>query len=174
MSTRLVGILRWGKTVSLRKVVRTVVFSRQQLYCLSAAALFGSAPPPARWGNSVLNAALCPRDQLWDPPPALLWEDGLLPQPHSQTLCFSWVLLGAGSSSGKLVFCPVPALSLWCFTGTESLAPCPTPVLWGRFSILPPPLLSTVDYSLLFMFFSFAMGLQSALGLCQISFLGGG
>jgi hypothetical protein len=36
----------------------------------------------------------------------------------------------------------------------ESLTPSLTPILWGRFSV--PPLLSLLDYSSLFMFFSFA------------------
>jgi hypothetical protein len=35
-----------------------------------------SAPPPAKWGNSVLNVVFCPRDQLQDLP-ALLWDVGL-------------------------------------------------------------------------------------------------
>jgi hypothetical protein len=40
----------------------------------------------------------------------------------------------------------------------ESLAPCPIPILWDRFSIPLPPLLLVLDYSSMFMFFSFAGG----------------
>jgi hypothetical protein len=39
--------------------------------------------------------------------------------------------------------------------GTESPAPFSTPVPWGRFSIPPLSLQSLLDYSLLFVFFSF-------------------
>jgi hypothetical protein len=90
-----------------------------------------SAPSPARWSNSVLNAVLCPRDQLWDPPPALLWEVSLLIHPLFQPLPFCWSLLGACRSSRQLVCWPTPALSLcffmkchWEFCA-KSLVPCP-------------------------------------------------
>jgi hypothetical protein len=71
-----------------------------------------SAPPAARWCNSVLNAALCPRGQLQDPPPALIWEVGLSSHPHSQPLCLSKPLLSASGCSGKLPCYPTPMLSL--------------------------------------------------------------
>jgi hypothetical protein len=48
-------------------------------------------------------------------------------------------------------------LDPWEFS-TESLAPFPTSVLQGRFSISPPHPLLVLDYSSLFMFFSFAGG----------------
>jgi hypothetical protein len=44
LSTRLVGVLRWGKIASSGRVDR-VVFSRQQLWCSSVAALFGHLLP---------------------------------------------------------------------------------------------------------------------------------
>jgi hypothetical protein len=165
-----------------------------------------SAPPPARWGNSVLNAAPCPRNQVLDPLSALLLEVGLSPDPCSQLFCISQSLLGAINSFVRLACHPTPALSLypspnlcrvlvaplggWLVTllplsvfaasptlipwefGTESLAPCPTPILWGRFSVPLPPVLSVLDYSLLFMFFSFVGEVvQSAQGLLWIIFL---
>jgi hypothetical protein len=65
---------------------------------------FWSATLPAWWGNSVLNAFLCPRDWLWDPPPALFWEAGLLPHPTLSLCAFPdhcWVL--AALLGGSLV-----------------------------------------------------------------------
>jgi hypothetical protein len=44
LTTRLVGIVRWGKTASLYRVVRAVFIS-QQPCCPSAAALFGQLLP---------------------------------------------------------------------------------------------------------------------------------
>jgi hypothetical protein len=58
----------------------------------------------------------------------------------------------------------------WEFS-TESSDPCPTPILWSRFRVPPPPPLLVSDYSLLFMFFSFAGGrVQCAQGLHWIIF----
>jgi hypothetical protein len=71
------------------------------------------AHPPARWGNSVLNAALCSRDQLQDPPLALLWEFGLLPHLHCLPLCFFQSLLGTSGSFGSLACHPSTAVSLY-------------------------------------------------------------
>jgi hypothetical protein len=171
--TRLVGTV---KTASLCRVIRAVVFIRQQLLphlCLVR------APSPARQDKSVLNAD--PRDQLWDPPPALLWEVGLSPHSPCQSLCFSQSLLGPRGSSGKLLvtllllsaFAALPSLDHWEF-GTE-YGSFPHPHSPGRFSVPPPPLLSVSDYSSLCMFFSFTWGggIRSAQGLHWIIFLGG-
>jgi hypothetical protein len=62
---------------------------------------------------------------------------------------------------GMLVCHSTPSLSLYasgdlCWVPLVPLALCPTPVLQGRFSIPPPPLMSVLDYSSLFMVFSFA------------------
>jgi hypothetical protein len=114
------------------------------------------------WGNSVLNAALWPRVQLQDPPPVYFRRLACHPTP-AFTLCASlnlfWVLVAL--MGGWLVaplllsaFAAFPAFH-WEF-GTESLAPCSTPVLWGRFSVPPSLPLVVLDYSLLFMFFNFA------------------
>jgi hypothetical protein len=96
-----------------------------------------------------------------------------------------------------LVCWPVPALSL-CYFMSKSLAPCPTPesselrvqllapptessalyptlVFWGRFSVLSPSPMSVLDYSSLFMIFSFGRGwVQSAHRLSWITFQGMG
>jgi hypothetical protein len=61
--------------------------------------------PPARWGNSALNAALCPRDYFWDPSPALLWEVGLLPH-----LCSQPMLLYPNLFTESSALCPIPRL----------------------------------------------------------------
>jgi hypothetical protein len=112
-----------------------------------------SAPPQARRGNSFLNAVSVPEI-----------SSGIHHLP-----CF-----------GRLSCCTTPLSAFaallvfvhWEF-GTESLTPCPTPILHGRFSVLPPPLLLVLKYSLLLMFFSFAGGIiQSAQGLCWIIFSG--
>jgi hypothetical protein len=72
------------------------------------------------------------------------------------------ILLGAGSSSGMLTCCPALFSAFAAFPtfhwefSAESLAPSPTPILRGRFSVSPPSLLLVLDYHLLFIFFSFA------------------
>jgi hypothetical protein len=60
-----------------------------------------------------------------------LWNVSLSPQPCSQTLFLTLSLL------------------------TEGLAPCPTPVLGGWFSVPASPPLSAVDYNSLSVFFNF-------------------
>jgi hypothetical protein len=76
----------------------------------------------------------------------------LLPHPHSQPLL------------------------LYPCSFTESLALSPTPVLWGRFSVLPPPPLFVLDYSSLFMLFSFVGEWFSlprgSTGLCSRGWVG--
>jgi hypothetical protein len=66
-----------------------------------------------------------------------------------------------------LACCPATTLSLCCFMHvTESscweFGSLPHPSYLGRFSVSPLPLLSVLDYSSLFVFFSFAGGFQSA------------
>jgi hypothetical protein len=132
-----------------------------------------SAPPSARWGNSVLNAVLCARDQLQDPPPSLLWEVGLLSYPHCQLCAFPnlcWVLLALW----EVGLSPHSHSQPFLFYGTSVprvgfLAPPLTAQQW-EISSLPhphspgqvqhsiPPQMVVVDYSSLFMAFSFAGG----------------
>jgi hypothetical protein len=88
--------------------------------------------------HSTPTLSLCASPNICSVLVCLLWEVGLLPHP-----CFQPLLL-----------------DLHYFT--ESLAPCPTPVLQGRFSIPPPPLL-VLDYSLLFMLFSFVVCVWSVI-----------
>jgi hypothetical protein len=92
-----------------------------------------SAPPPARWGNSVLNPALCPRDQIQDPPPALTWEIGLSSQPHFSLCAFAdlcWVLV---APLGGWFVIPLPLSAVmplpisagcWQLLWVISLSPC--------------------------------------------------
>jgi hypothetical protein len=101
-----VQFMQGGQSCCFHQVTAGLPFSCSSVW---------SAPPLARWGNSLLNGALCPRDQLQDPPPALLWEDGLLSHPRSQPLRFPWSLLSASSSSGKLACRLTPTLKLCCF-----------------------------------------------------------
>jgi hypothetical protein len=83
-----------------------------------------SAPPPARWGNSVLNTALVPQYQLQDPPSAPLWEVGLLPHPCSQPLCLSRPLLCASSSCGRLTCHPILPPPCSAFVSFPTSAGC--------------------------------------------------
>jgi hypothetical protein len=136
---------------------------------------------PARWGNSVLNSALCPMKSALDPPPDLLCELGLPPHPCSQPLHLSWPLLSSSSSSGRLACYPTLALSLCCFTCVHSLrvqywecGSLPHSHPLGQVQCSPPPLLFVLDYNSLFMLFNFVGGnVRSAQGLCWIMFPGG-
>jgi hypothetical protein len=61
---------------------------------------------------------------------------------------------------GRLACHPTPCsqpLLLYLRLFNENLAPCSTPVLWGRFSILLPPVVLVLDCSSLFMLFSFVV-----------------
>jgi hypothetical protein len=147
LSTTLVGIVRWGMTASSCKMVKAVVFTRKQLCCPSAAALFGQLLP--QWGGAV---------QFWMLPSVPEIVSGIhhlhcfgrlayCPTSSLRLCAFSdlcWVLeaplgswfviplllsafmpllslLGAGGSSGNLAFCPACTLSLCCFTPISSL-----------------------------------------------------
>jgi hypothetical protein len=149
-----------------------------------------SAPPQARWGNSGLNAALCPRVQVPVPPPEVLWEISLSLCSLSQPLCLSQTLLGSRCSSKWLACWPALIHSLCCFMtchcefGAVSSVPYSTPdssavrdqlyvppCSQSWLSIPPQTLMPELDYTLLFMVFSFAGRVQSAMGLCWIIFL---
>jgi hypothetical protein len=67
-------------------------------------------------------------------------------------------------------FTALPALVHWEF-GTKSLATCPTPILWGRFSVPPPPPLLVLDYGSLFMLSVLLRGLLLCLGYALDYFL---
>jgi hypothetical protein len=101
---------------------------------------------------SVLNAALCPGDSPWDPPPVCFGRLVSL----SKSLCLSCSLMGAGVSSGQLVWClhsqPLllygmslrvqrwelsSLLHLW-HLNSERWALCPSLILQDGFSVPPP------------------------------------
>jgi hypothetical protein len=97
---------------------------------------------------------------------------GLSPHSHSQPLCRSCSLLSTNVSLGGWLVTPLPlpafaALPLLFHweSSAEIFAPCPTPVFQSSFRAPPPLLLSVLDYSLLFMFFSFSGRVQFAQGL---------
>jgi hypothetical protein len=77
---------------------------------------------------------------VWSAPPSARW-DSFEYCPVAQ------LLLSA--------FAAFPVFVHWVFGG-KSLAPCPASYLCGRFSFPPLPPLSVLNYSSLFMFFSFA------------------
>jgi hypothetical protein len=96
LPTRLFGTVRYGKTASLCIVVRAVIFTRWQLHCSSAAALFGQLF--LQQGESIQFECclLCQRSALGSTTcPALRgWP---ITHPRSQPLCLSQSLLGASS-----------------------------------------------------------------------------
>jgi hypothetical protein len=67
-------------------VVRAVVFARQQLCYPTAATLFGWLLPQQGWVIQFWVLPSVSWDQLWDPPPAPLWEVSLSPYPCFQSL----------------------------------------------------------------------------------------
>jgi hypothetical protein len=136
LSTKLVGIVKWGKTANSCRVVRDVLPGCSWVALQLQLCLVSSSP--SKVGNSVLNAALCPRDQVWDPPPVLLWEVGLSPHPHFQLLCFSHSLLGASNSFGRLACHSTPTLSLYVSPDLCWVLVAPI-VGW---LVSPPPLLT--------------------------------
>jgi hypothetical protein len=160
-STRQVATGSWGKSVSWCRVVRAVVFTRLRLHCPSAATLFCQQLPQQGGAIQFWILPSVTWDQLWDPPPAQLWEFGL--SPPFLLSAFVPLLTSVGcSSSGEVGLSPTTALSLCCFSLVYSLraqhwelGTGPTPVFWGRFSVPPPPPLSVIHYSSLLMLSSF-------------------
>jgi hypothetical protein len=79
------------------------------------------------------------------------------PTPHSQPLCLASplvVLVQHLWDVGLLPYhCSQPLL-LFPRLFSESLAVCPTPVLWGRFNVPPTHTLSMLEYNLLLILFS--------------------
>jgi hypothetical protein len=104
-----------------------------------------------------------------------------MPCPYSQPLYLFQLLFGASSSSVSCGLSPHPhsqPLLLYQHLFLESLALrvqllAPTPILWDRFSILPPIPLLVLDYSLLFMLFSFVGGLSLVWGYGGLCARGG-
>jgi hypothetical protein len=109
-----------------------VVFTRQQLYCPTAVSLFGWLFP--QQGRAI-------RFEYYPLFHETNW--GIYNMPCFGGWFFALPLLSA--------FVAFPVFIHWEFS-TGSSAPCPTPVLQGRFSIPPPPLMSVLEYSLLFCF----------------------
>jgi hypothetical protein len=178
LSIRLVEVERWGKTASSCRAVRAV-FSRWQMWCSSAAALFGQLLPQP--SGEI---------QFWMLPSVV--EIGsrihLLPcfgrlVSLSYPLCLFQYLLGAGGSSRWLVCQPTFALSLCCVMACLRVQHWKLSSLlhpWQFSNVSPPfsmvgsvslhPIL-VLDYSSLFMAFSFARGGHlSAQGLCWVIF----
>jgi hypothetical protein len=94
LSTGLAVIGRWCNSASLCRVVRAVVFTRQQLCCPTAATVLCQLLPQQGWGTQFWMLPSVPWGQLWD--------------PH-----LPWF--------GRLACCPSSALSLHCFTCIHSL-----------------------------------------------------
>jgi hypothetical protein len=104
--------------------------------------------------------------QLWSASPPARFSFEYCPQFHETSS-----VIHLGPTLGGWFVTPLPLSAFVpCPIFAESLAPCPTPILRGRFNIPPHPHYG-VDYNSLFMFFSFVQGgIQSAQGLCWIMF----
>jgi hypothetical protein len=154
----------WSELLLFHQVAAALLFSFNSVW---------SIPPWPSWGNSVLNVALypmrsapgsttCPTLEGWPVTPYPL--TALVPILTSAQCWFT--------SFRRLACSPAPALRLCCFSClfTESSAPCPTPILQGRFSI------STVGVRLQFAVYGVQFccegWVQSAQGLCWIIFRG--
>jgi hypothetical protein len=149
----LVATGRWCKSACSCRVVRAVVFTRQQLCCPSAATLVSSSLSKV----GQFSFAYCPLSHEFSSGMV-----GLLPHTCSQPLCLFSPLLGASSSFGWLAYHPKPAPSLYCFSHIHSLrvwhwefGSLPHPHSLGRFSVPSLPSLMVLDYSLLFILFIF-------------------
>jgi hypothetical protein len=150
LSTRLVGVVSWGKIASSCMVVRAIVFSRWQLCCSSAAALFGQLLlqqggwiqfwmlPSVPEISSGINLLPCFGRLVWHSTPSL----SLYASPY-----FFWVQ--EAPLGGWLVG---PSLlsafaALWCVTESlaESSVPCHTPDSSAlRDQLFAPPVFSRV------------------------------
>jgi hypothetical protein len=104
----------------------------------------------------ALGSTTCPALGHWLVAPPLLSAFVCLSQP---LLGASWVPFGGWLVASPLfsAFIAYPLFIHWEF-GTENSTPCPTPLLWGRFRLPPPPLLLVLGYSWLFMLFNFVGG----------------
>jgi hypothetical protein len=114
-----------------------------------------SALPPARWGNSVLNIALCSLRSALGSTTCPTLGDWLVAHSCFQPLCLSQPLVGANGSSGKLACPSTSALSLCCFTSVCSLRVRSLLQLrsLGQVQCFTPHLL-VLNYSSLFKLFS--------------------
>jgi hypothetical protein len=107
--------VRWGEVRLPVQGGQSCCFSPGSSCVAFQLQLCWSVLPLAKCGNSVLNAVFFPRDHLQDPPPALLWEVGLLSHLCSHLLCFSQSLLCASGSFGRLTCHPTTTLSLYAY-----------------------------------------------------------
>jgi hypothetical protein len=89
-----------------------------------------SAPSSGRWGNSVLGITFRPTRLAQGSITALPWKVGLLPYPHSQSLCLTPLLLLLVQLFWEVDLLPQPhsqPLLLVPSFFAESSAPCPLP-----------------------------------------------
>jgi hypothetical protein len=143
LSTGHIAIGKWAKSSSSCRVVRAVVFHQMAAALpFSCSSVWSDPPSQARWGNSVLNAALCPTRSAPGSTTCPTLGDWLVAPPLLSTFGFSQHLLGAISSSGRFVCCPTPALSLHaspelCSVLVSSL---------GGWNFAPPPFSAFVAF----------------------------
>jgi hypothetical protein len=107
----------------------------------------------------------------------LLWEFGLSPRPPSlYPLCLLQPLLGTRGSSGRLAYCPTPALSLCCFVCLVRVWLLAPPLFSRACSVFHPT--SAVGVRLQFTVYTFQLGWGLGCSVCPglhcIMFLEGG
>jgi hypothetical protein len=171
----------WGKVRLPAHAGWSELFSLGSSLFFSCSSIW-SALPPARWGNSVWMLPSVPEiGSGIHLLPCFGWL--VCRSASSLSLYASPNLLGAHGSSRWLVCPPGPSsafAALWHITESlvlriQFLATPLTVQQWeiscmshlipqGRFSAPPPPM-SVLDYSSLFMAFSFAGGVQSVQSL---------
>jgi hypothetical protein len=135
------------------------------------------APPPARWGNSVLSTALSPIRPAQGSTTGPYFVGLLVSPPLSQPLCFVSPLLGASLAplGGWLVTPPLfsacvtfPTFIPWEFHSLSHLHSL------GQVQCSTPPLLQVLDCNLLLCFSVFLWGIQYARRLHLSMFPGSG
>jgi hypothetical protein len=148
LSTGQVTIGTWGNTASLYKVVRFVVFTRQQVCCTTTVTLCGhlSPPTPARCELAPQGVNLPRKVGQFSceyHPQSLDTSSGFHLNPTWGGWLVTQTLLSAFVPCPNLCSLLVTLSVLLVFPlFTESLVPSSIPILWGRFNIPPHPLLS--------------------------------
>jgi hypothetical protein len=176
----LVAIVKWGKSASLCRVVRAVVFTAWQLHWPSAAVLFGQLLTQQGGEIQFWILPCFSWDGLGDPAHASLQEVCLLPHPLSQPLCLPGLLLAASNFSEWLACHPTPTLSLCCHicllrVWSWEFGSLPHSCSEGQVQCSTPT--SAVGVRLQFTVYVFQFccgGAHSSQGLCWIMFLGSG
>jgi hypothetical protein len=173
LSTGQVTIRIWGNSLSVCTRWSDLLFLPGSSYIALPLQLCLVSSSPSKIG--AIQFCPQPHETQWSTMP-LLWEVGLSPHPHFQTLCLSPSLLADSSVplEGWLVTPPCsPPLFFVPPLFTDSLPPCPNTILQGWFSIshTHPTVSGWLQFTVYAFQFCWAV-VQSAQGLCWTMFLG--